>query len=57
MTEPGTPASFAPIRKPVGRARLTPYLESYTGARGDFTWQAAERELSLPADGLSEHRA
>jgi hypothetical protein len=32
-TEPGTPASVAPIRKPVGRERSKPYLESYSEAR------------------------
>jgi len=50
-TEPGTPASFAPIRKPMGRERLKPYLESYREARSDFTWQAAQRDLSMPANG------
>src|SRR5688572_20772171 len=50
-TEPGTPASFAPIPKPVGRERLKPYLDSYRQARSDFTWQAAQRDLSMPANG------
>jgi acetyl-CoA synthetase len=29
---------------------LKPYLDSYTEARGAFTWQAAQRELSTPVD-------
>ena len=30
---------------------MKPYLESYAQARSDFTWQAAQRELSMPANG------
>src|SRR5688572_11153280 len=50
-TEPGTLASLPPIHKPVRGERLRPYLESYGQARSDFTWQTAERELSMPANG------
>jgi acetyl-CoA synthetase len=39
------------IYKPVPRAGLPAYLEDYAASRASFTWQAAQRELSAPADG------